>query len=160
MSLVSPALTTFYLLSYLFPTYQKQIEKLLENSTSTIIGYYYANESATVPRLAYIDSITEAIRVNATTGGSCLLLEISNEMLSTTDTIACKGTAVLENISRAVSISCADVGKTNAALDKMLLAGTQHKLADFEDHMDSADASAVGAPVHDFRNKFVDSAFP
>ncbi len=133
---------------------------MLENSTATIIGYYYANESATVPRLAYIDSIAEVIRVNAGAGGSCLLLELFNDMLSKTDTIACKGTAVQGSSSRAVSVNCVDAKKINAVLDTLLLSGGQQQLADFEDHMDSADAMAVGAPVHDFRNQFVDAAFP
>ena len=89
-----------------------------------------------------------------------MLLEIFNDMLSKTDTIACKGTAVQGSSSRAVSVSCGDAKKVNAVLDTLLLSGAQQQLSDFEDHMDSADATVMGAPVHDFRNQFVDAAFP
>ena len=40
------------------------MEKLLSNTTSKIIGYYYANESVTAPRLSYINQLVESIRTN------------------------------------------------------------------------------------------------
>ena len=43
------------------------MEKLLSGSKSKIIGYYYANESATAPRLSYINQLVESIRTNTST---------------------------------------------------------------------------------------------
>ena len=65
-----------------------QTESLFAGTQSRVLGYYFANETATSTRPAYIENIVKGI--SNITGGSCLLLEVQNDLISKDDALVIK----------------------------------------------------------------------
>ena len=146
----------------MFDVAAEMIERLLKHkgkASGKIVGYYFANESAAAPKPAYVDAVVESINTQPDGNQECLVLELQNDMIRNKNAVALRGSVVTAGgAKRSTLVGCSDLTGTNASVDKLLLAGAQQQLVDFEDHMDSADAAAYGDVAHDFRNNFIDVA--
>lgn len=65
-----------------------QTENLFSGTQSRVLGYYFANETATSTRPAYIENIVKGIK--NITGGPCLLFEVLNDLMSKEDSFIIK----------------------------------------------------------------------
>eukprot|EP01031_Cornospumella_fuschlensis_P025765 gene25765-31116_t len=121
-------------------------DKLGSKSSSQVIGLYYAHDSSTAPRPAFVERAFQNLKSFVP---SAVYVAVNQDKLADNSKLFVEAQGINGDAASAdITLTSSSAATVNQQLNSLLTAAELQQFADFEDHMNSNGSA-------DFRNTFV-----